>query len=251
MCSSKSLSSSGYGDKRVPMDVVLVSITVVSLALAVAMGAVVLRVLRDERRRSDARVALLTAAARTRDAASESAEFEIRPEPVTTSHELFDAADEPVPWARRAAAAGVIAALVVSIGYVILPGSGSATAVAAAKPAPPLELLELGHVRDADRLVISGVVRNPGDGAAYADVSAAALLFGADGTQLATGRAALDHAALRPGQQSPFVVTVPATGAVARYRVGFRFPDGTVVEHVDRRRADGSTPQARQSGGRP
>src|SRR5262245_10753218 len=47
---------------QMPMDVVLVSITALSLVLAIAMGVVLFTVLREDRQRSDARVAALAAA---------------------------------------------------------------------------------------------------------------------------------------------------------------------------------------------
>ena len=34
---------------------------------------------------------------------------------------------------------------------------------------------------------------------------------------------------------TPFVIAVPVSGTVARYRVGFRAADGSVIAHVDRR----------------
>ena len=40
---------------------------------------------------------------------------------------------------------------------------------------------------------------------------------------------------LAPGDDSPFVVSVPVTAAVARYRIGFRGEDGRVIAHVDKR----------------
>ena len=66
---------------------------------------------------------------------------------------------------------------------------------------------------------------------------ATALLFGADGAFLASGGAPLDFTVLRPGDESPFVIDVPVTAPVARYRVGFRSEDGRVIGHVDRRTA--------------
>ena len=81
-------------------------------------------------------------------------------------------------------------------------------------------------------------------------VFAAVVLFGADGNFLTSARAALDFTTLRPGEESPFVVTVPTAAAVARYRVGFRSADGSVIAHVDRR-ADATAAQSGQSGGAP
>ena len=66
-------------------------------------------------------------------------------------------------------------------------------------------------------------------------VVATAFLFGPDGTFLTSSRAPLDFTTLAPGVESPFVVSVPVSGAVSRYRVGFRTDDGRVISHVDRR----------------
>jgi hypothetical protein len=66
-------------------------------------------------------------------------------------------------------------------------------------------------------------------------VTATAFLFGGDGTFLTSGRAPLDFTTLRAGEESPFVINVPVTGAVARYRVSFRDQTGRVIGHIDRR----------------
>jgi hypothetical protein len=66
-------------------------------------------------------------------------------------------------------------------------------------------------------------------------VAATALVFAADGSFLASGRAPLDFTVLRPGDESGFVITVPVNAPVARYRIGFRGEDGHVIGHVDRR----------------
>ena len=68
-------------------------------------------------------------------------------------------------------------------------------------------------------------------------ISATALVFSADGTFLASGRAPLDYTVLRPGDESGFVISVPVNVPVARYRVGFRSEDGRVIGHIDRRTA--------------
>jgi hypothetical protein len=84
-------------------------------------------------------------------------------------------------------------------------------------------------------MVITGLVRNPSGAAVLAHVTATAFLFGSDGTFLASGRAPLDYTTLAAGDESPFVISVPVSGTVARYRVGFRGEDGKVLAHVDRR----------------
>ena len=52
---------------------------------------------------------------------------------------------------------------------------------------------------------------------------------------LASGKASLEFAPLAPGAESPFIVRLPKTTGVTRFRVGFRAQDGSVVAHVDRR----------------
>ena len=54
------------------------------------------------------------------------------------------------------------------------------------------------------------------------------------GTFAGSGRAPLDFTTLDPGDESPFVVTLPNAAGVGRYRVSFRTEDGA-VRHVDRR----------------
>ena len=100
-----------------------------------------------------------------------------------------------------------------------------------------MELLSLRHTKQEDTLTVSGLVQNPKTAPALTKVFATAFVFGADGSFLASGRAPLDFTTLAPGEESPFVVTVPLTGEVARYRIGFRGEDGRVIAHVDRRAA--------------
>jgi hypothetical protein len=99
-------------------------------------------------------------------------------------------------------------------------------------------LLSLRHLQESDRLVISGVVQNPRNGAPLTRVVATAFLFGANGAFLTSSRAPLDFTTLAPGVESPFVVNVPVTGTVTRYRIGFRTEDGRVISHVDKRGPD-------------
>jgi hypothetical protein len=98
----------------------------------------------------------------------------------------------------------------------------------------PLELVALGHEREADRFTIRGIVRNPPSGGEVSGLTAVVFLFNRDGGFIASGRASIEAAALTPGAESPFVVTVAETADVGRYRVSFR-TDGGAVPHVDRR----------------
>lgn len=250
------------------MTTLLIVVTVLSLAMAVAMSLVVLKMLREERMRSDARVAaLLDAAAAdprrlaTTPASPKRAEVHppafakapagrrdggpasdrvldlpLRPTPAATT-ELFVAPPRRASWGPRiAVAAGVLAVLLGVTFSVLSPGRTAADgAVAASSTAAPLELLTLRHAAETGSLIVSGLVQNPKRGAPLGRAVATAYALAADGSVLATGRAPIDVVALGPGEESPFVVTVPVSGSVARYRIGFRAEDGSVIAHVDRR----------------
>jgi hypothetical protein len=190
--------------------------------------------------------------------------LELRSGPIPSGHsDLFAAAEPGASPASRFAA-------VVALGIFVV-GAGAALAVVlsggsrgAANPAPthapvasgsnqtlradassrqtvpieslPLELVALGHERDADRLTIRGVVRNPPSGNEASGLVAVVFLFNRDGGFLTSGRAAIDASALAPGAESPFAVTVAGAADAGRYRVSFRSGD-SVVPHVDRRDA--------------
>lgn len=97
-----------------------------------------------------------------------------------------------------------------------------------------LQLLSLRHERTGDRLSIVGLIRNPAAGAPVDKLTAVVSLFDRDGTLVRSAVAPVDFLHLRPGDETPFVLTVNAPASVARYRVSFRTADG-VVPHVDRR----------------
>jgi hypothetical protein len=136
-----------------------------------------------------------------------------------------------------------VAAMALGSGQVSPPSAESHPAAV-----PPLELLALRHSQDADGLTISGLVLNPRSGVAVSRVTATAFLLDAGGGVLASGRASLDYPTLSPGDESAFVIKIPVTGTVSRYRVGFRGPDGAVIAHVDRR-PDGTAARIDHTGG--
>jgi len=249
-------------------------VTALSLAMAAGMALVVVKLVREERARSEARVAALGAMSadpvidspftRRQIAVAPAVsplrrseqdvrfhDLEIRPSEAAVSSvsSLFAETDQPSPWGRRFAVIGSLAVVVLVIGFAV---SGKARPPASAAPGTsvaqqaqpldtaPLELLSLRHAREenAQRFVISGLVQNPRSGAPLSHVVATAFLFAPDGTFLTSSRAPLDFTTLAPGVESPFVVSVPVTGQVARYRVGFRTEDGRVIAHVDRRGPD-------------
>jgi hypothetical protein len=246
----------------------------------------VAKLLRDDRARSEARVAALTAmsaepvaaspagvpdarssrvrsepvadtaatartpaARRTYSQPPRLADFEIRrAEPVVTGvADLFAHRDQPSPWGRRLAAAAALATIVAAIGFAVGSWGGRESATSApltaspqtaAAEIAPLELVSLRHVQQAQSLTVTGLVQNPPTGAPLSRIAATAFVFGRDGTFLASSRAPLDFTTLGPGDESPFVVAVPVTGVVSRYRIGFRAEDGRVIAHVDKRVAD-------------
>lgn len=223
------------------MEPALIVVTLMSLAMAVAMSVIAWRLLREERRRSAARVAAL----------ADLAEQEERREPlgrtlpvaasepeaaVTRASDLF-ATREPAT-SHRALALAVAAVLIVATVAALTRLGGRRTEpdspVAAARLAP-LELVSLRHSKHGETLTIVGLVRNPGEGRELQNVTVVAFVFDQAGVFLASGRTGLEAARLAPGAESPFAVTIANTSAVSRYRIGFRTEDGRVLGHVDRR----------------
>jgi hypothetical protein len=219
-------------------------IAVISLIVSIIMSGVAWRLAREERRRSQARVAALT---------SDLADLELRP---TTAFapgaDLFRAEE---PDHSRSRFAGVLAvggfAVAMALALIVVTSQSSQSAAQprmaqAPRPAAtglkplattefaPLELLALGHEREGDRIIVRGIVRNPTGGVERDRVAVVVLLLNRDGGFLASGRAAVEVPGLAPGSQSGFVVTVPHANEVGRYRVSFR-SDDRIVPHVDRR----------------
>jgi hypothetical protein len=243
------------------VDTTLVSVTLISMAMALALSAIVWRMLRNERQRSMARVKTLTALAdeTPRPLASDplydramiasvADDFPLL-ESSRTEPALFSGNGERSPWKSRV---GIIACLALAVAATkLLPitqGDRSlapalpSTSAAATPEAAPLELLSLRDAHEGGSFSIKGLVQNPAGGATLAHVEATALAFDEGGTFVASGRALLDVPTLAPGDESPFLVTMPVAANVARYRIAFRTDDGRVIAHVDRRHtaADGA-----------
>jgi hypothetical protein len=218
--------------------------------MAAALSVIVWRLVREERRRSDARVAALRAAASTparravEAARASDLPLRIDDRPVVTSA-LFVEAERSSAWGGRLAIMAGLALLgSAAILFALTAGhrqtSSTARLSAAAQPAQAplnaaLELLSLRDERRDGTLTITGLVHNPRTSPALSRVTVTAYAFDGKGAFLASGHALLDVTSLSPGDDSPFVVTVPASDAVARYRIGFRGEDGQVIGHVDRR----------------
>jgi hypothetical protein len=138
--------------------------------------------------------------------------------------------------------AAVVATMAIVI-VVLAAMSSRGTPASSSSPAPvaasnrqgaPLELVSMRHTREGNTLTVSGLVRNPRSGSATMRVSAVVFAFDRDGTFVASGRAPLDFTTLDPGDESPFVVTIPNVTSIGRYRVSFRTEAG-MLRHVDRR----------------
>lgn len=240
------------------MDTLFLAVTALSLVAVLVMALVVAHLLRDERRRSEARVAALVAmsgdagapephAAPAAGGTKHTGELELRPAARADVGAMFVQPERGSPWGPRMVVMVPLALIVTGAAIAFYPSEteiGASSSSAAAAPARaaipvPLELLSLKHAQETGALRVTGLVQNPKTAAPVSKVFATAFVFAADGTFLASGRAPLDFTMLGPGDESPFVVAVPVKGEVARYRVGFRGDDGRVIAHVDRR-ADGS-----------
>lgn len=210
--------------------------------MAGGLSIVVWRMLRDERARSEARVALL-ATLSAAPVTSRAPDLPLAQAPASIGT-MFAEPEQPSPWGNRLAVMSALALVIASVVLFALAASGTkasarvagANPSAAATPAAPgLELLSLRDSRQSDTLTITGLVRNPRNGGSLSRVAVTAYTFDENGSFLASGRALLDVTLFAPGDDSPFVVTVPVTAAVARYRIGFRTEDGRIISHVDKR----------------
>lgn len=255
------------------METILATVTVISLAVAAGMGVLLARLVREERRRSDARVALLTELAaadepvaavtfgpRPATAHVEAGErpaiasirepvldqfddFELRETgPAAASGTLFAGKETRSAWPFRLAAAAGVIAIVAGLAFgvgALSSGERQETEeqIVTAAVAQPLELLSLAHRHQDGDLTISGLVQNPAGGRALSRVEATVLAIDSTGEQIASGRAPIDVSTLAPGEESPFLVRVKATN-VARYRVSFRGEGDQPLAHVDRRNLD-------------
>ena len=243
------------------MQATLLVITVISLALAAYFWRSVRRLQRLERERSDARVATLTAAANAHDSVGGwtqvAGEWQWMPEPqvsraqpvtketpqaptAASSDRFFGTVERDEPSVNRLPLLAAAALIVILGGALVLFNTSESTDRSATVEKiarnEPLELVSLGHTRDAKVLTISGMVRNPSSGPKLEGLTAVVSLLDNAGALVSTKDVPLDYRALGPGEEAPFKVSIPDAGAIARYRVSFRA--GTdVVPHVDRRGA--------------
>lgn len=232
------------------MDTTLVTVTVLSMGMAAALSVIVWRLLREERRRSDARVIALTKAAqpapRSGSPTQAAAELPLRSGGAPAGTALFVEPVRSSPWGGRLAVMAGVAFLGTAVLLFAMTRAAFHTAAratqttdagtsAAATVEAGLELLSLRDAHQNGTLTITGMVHNPRGATLLTRVTVTAYAFDDKGAFLASGRALLDVTTLAPGDDSPFVVSVPVGEGVARYRIGFRSEDGRVIGHVDRR----------------
>jgi hypothetical protein len=214
------------------MNSVLIVLAVASFIAAAGFGWFAWRLLRDERQRSAARVAALSAAID----AGVTVPRGSAPVAVGSlfSPEHSDAA-RGVPVIKVAVGLVMATALIVTVAMANR-GTSDTQAVpgAANRGGAPLELVSMRHEREGTTLTVMGLVRNPRNGRSVERVTAVVFAFNRSGEYIASGRAQLDFTTLEAGDESPFVVKVPGVSDVGRYRVSFRTEAG-VVRHVDRR----------------
>jgi hypothetical protein len=206
------------------MNMVLLATTIVSLIIASIASYIAWRVVREERRRSEERVAALS------DAIYE----EATQHPVDVSALLQDTPALPRSHRGWVAIGACAVAAVAGITLVAArsPKREPVTTHTAAPAANlPLELLALEHERDGNRLVVRGLLRNPANAADRDGVMAVVMLYDHDGALLGSGRAG--------GDTTPFVVAIANAEDVERFRVSFR--TATRLEpHVDHRAQTGA-----------
>ena len=217
----------------------MLTITLLSLVVALASGFFAWRSIRREHLRSDARVAWLAAA--IDEASSPRHVSDVAPAleysmdfrnevPTTTLDGLT--VDGSL---RRRLITLVSGASVVVAGVVLIAMISNRREPAAAPVAPPqaesLELLSLQAARDGSSLAITGLVRSRAEEPLTA-VTAVVSAIDAKGRPV--GRGTVPLAAILPQKESRFVVTISDVSEAARYRVSFRGATG-VIRHVDRR----------------
>lgn len=216
------------------MEMLLMTITFLSVAVAVTTSMLAWRLARESRERSAARVAalaseLITDAPRRDDAVDEDASTSW-----LHSSEAGLFAESNVDGSGRLVVPLVAGALVglIGLGTVAAWRSGGGEGASGSRA---LELVALRHVSQNDGLNISGLVRNPSGNAPARNVMAVVFAFDRQNNFITSARAPLDFATLGAGEESPFVVTLGAATGVARYRVSFRHAEGSLLPHIDRR----------------
>lgn len=221
------------------MEATLLAITLLSIALAITASIVAWKVVSEERRRSEARIAALSAEIR--------GERGQGPPPLddaghALASDIFEAEREPATPSRTAAMVGAGAfATGIMIAIFILMGNGSSAPVAAGGEtvtsiAKGLELLALDHERQDNQLIVRGTLNNLPAQSESDSLTAVVVLLGPDGGLVASTRATITPDPHTQDADGTFSVMVPNASEIGRYRVSFR-RHNQVVSYHDRRTA--------------
>ena len=197
-------------------------ITAVACLAAALCALQIWRMMRDDRRRSEARVAALAAAIDPPGAADRPGIFDERSRIPSSRHPLLKVA--------IGFTAVVAVIIVVAMANDL---HDEVDRVPKAAPPPSLALLSMQHERQAETFMVSGVVSN--QGASSADgISAVIRAFDRAGNTVARVRAPIERQVLTAGERSPFRLAIPHGADISRYRVSFE-SDAGLVRHLDRR----------------
>lgn len=217
------------------MDTTWQTVGVVMLMASVGtLGAITWRLLRADRRRSEARVAALAAAIDDVDL-----DLQIGNTASDGAATLPVVAPAGRPIGVGVVAVGLIAALVAVSGATAAWLDARAVrhqrspAGSSRDTSRALELLSMRHARDGDTLIVSGIIRNPSTSATL-PLTAVVSAVGHDGRRLARAESPLDPIVLQPGKETSFRVTLSSPDDPGRYRLSFTSGE-QVVPHMDRR----------------
>ncbi len=137
----------------------------------------------------------------------------------------------PAPWGHRAVAVAVATVLVAGVSL------AERTSMPRGGADLPVELLSLEHRRQGSYLAVSGTLRNPPGARERSRVSISATVFDRAGAIIGSGQTPLPAAALPPGRETAFTISLPNAARIDRYRVSF-MEDRSRLPHVDRRGPD-------------
>jgi hypothetical protein len=197
-------------------------ITAAACLAAVLCAFQIWRLMRDDRRRSEARVAALAAVIDAPGDSGRPGIFGERSRMPSSRHPLLKVA------VGFTAVVAII--IVVAMASDLHDEVDRAPKVA---PPPSLALLSMQHERQAETFTITGVVGNQGASAAEG-LSAVILAFDRTGNTVARVRAPIERQVLTAGERSSFRIAIPHGADISRYLVSFE-SDGGVIRHLDRR----------------
>lgn len=212
----------------------LISLSGVLSLAVIALAVLLWKQISAERQRSEARIAVLTAAMDDPRLSVPLDEIEI-PAPGAEDH-LVSLVVKEGPRTSRApafAAAAVVVLCIVGLLGTAMGAGKRAPRHAQARVPSSIELVSMQHALDGETLIVSGLVRNPST-SETPSLSAVISVMGRDGQVVAKGESPLDPAVLGPGKETAFRVSVPAVSDPGRYRVAF-VNGSQIVPHVDRR----------------